>query len=258
MSRPALSLTILGSGDAFATGGRPYSSCLLEPLAEGDGEARGVLLDCGPTAVPMLMAMGFDMGRLDLILLSHLHGDHAFGMPFVFLDAQFRTKRKNPLVVAGPPGTEAKCEALFRLAYADTLKEMERRFEVQYRELPEGKESEVCGLRILPRKVVHQIREIPYGYRIAWRDRALAWTGDTQWDEAIVDLARGADLLIAECFTAGFQMKFHTSLEDLERNKGRLEARRILLTHMGETMLRRMAQGKVPFETASEGQRIEF
>ncbi|OGL58906.1 MAG: hypothetical protein A3J27_06695 [Candidatus Tectomicrobia bacterium RIFCSPLOWO2_12_FULL_69_37] len=252
-----LALTVLGSGDAFATGGRPYSSYLLEPQEERKGEARGVLLDCGPTAVPMLMAMGFDMARLDLILLSHLHGDHVLGMPMVFLDAQFRTKRKNPLVVAGPPGTEAKCEALFRLAYADTLLEMGRRFEVEYRELPEGGESEACGLRVLPRKVVHQIHEIPYGYRIAWRGRTLAWTGDTQWDEAVVDLARGADLLIAECFTAGFQLKFHTSLEDLERNRGRLEARRILLTHLGETMLRRMAGGKLPFETAMEGQRIE-
>lgn len=256
MSR--LALTVLGTGDAFATGGHPYSSYLLEPSEEGREEARAVLLDCGPTTVPMLMAMSFNFGRIDLILLSHLHGDHILGMPFIFLDAQFRTQRDRPLVVAGPPGTEARCEALFRLAYAETDEHMARRFEVQYRELPEGRENEVCGLRILPRKVTHQIHEIPYGYRIAWKDRVLAWTGDTQWDEAIVDLARGADLLIAECFTAGFQLKFHTSLEDLAREKHRLEARRILLTHMGETMLRRMAGGKIPFETARDGQRIEL
>ena len=252
-----LALTVLGSGDAFSTGGRPYSSYLLEPMEDRRGEARAALLDCGPTTVPMLMGMGFDMARLDLVLLSHLHGDHILGMPMVFLDAQFRTKRKNPLVVAGPPGTQAKCEALFRLAYTETVELMERRFEVEYRELPEGRESEVLGLRIAPRKVVHQVREIPYGYRIAWRERTLAWTGDTQWDDAIADLARGADLLIAECFTAGYQLKFHTSLEDLERNKGRLEARRILLTHMGESMLRRMAAGPIPFEVSLEGQRIE-
>ena len=253
-----LALTVLGSGDAFSTAGRPYSSYLLEPLEEREGEARAVLLDCGPTTVPMLMGMGFDMSRLGLVLLSHLHGDHALGMPMVFLDAQFRTKRRSPLVVAGPPGTEAKCEALFRLAYTETATLMERRFEVEYRELPEGRESEALGLRITPRKVVHQVREIPYGYRISWRDSTLAWTGDTQWCEAIPDLARGADLLVAECFTAGFQLKFHTSIEDLERNRDRLGARRVLLTHLGESVLRRMAGGKLPFETAMEGQRIEI
>ncbi|MEK6711688.1 MAG: MBL fold metallo-hydrolase [Nitrospinota bacterium] len=258
MSRPELALTVLGSGDAFATAGRPYSSYLLEPLGDPGGGARAVLMDCGPTAVPMLMGMGFDMGRLDLILLSHLHGDHVLGMPFVFLDSQFRTKRDRPLVVAGPPGTEAKCEALFRLAYRDTLEHMGRRFEVRYRELPEGEESEVCGLRITPRKVVHQREEIPYGYRIAWRGRTIGWSGDTQWDGALVELARDADLFIVECFTAGFQLRYHTSAEDLEREKHRLTARRTLLTHMGETTLRRLAEGKLPFEAARDGQRIEL
>ncbi len=254
----ALALTVLGTGDAFATGGHPYSSYLLERIAPGEGEARAALLDCGPTAIPMLMGMGCDLGRIDLVLLSHLHGDHILGVPLLFLDYQFRTRRDRPLAVAGPPGTEEKCEALFRLSYRETAEMMERRFQVEYRELPEGRECEVCGLRILARRVTHQHREIPYGYRIAWGGRALGWSGDTEWDEALVDLARGTDLFLAECYTAGARRRFHTSLEDLEREAPRLKTKRLLLTHMGETTLARLAQGTLPFEAARDGQRIEL
>ena len=105
-----LRLTFLGSGDAFGSGGR-LQTCML---VESDGHRW--LLDCGATSLVALRRAGIDPATIDAILISHLHGDHFGGVPFVLLDGQFR-RGVRPLVVAGPAGVEARVaaamEALF-------------------------------------------------------------------------------------------------------------------------------------------------
>ena len=93
-----LTLTFLGSGDAFGSGGR-LQTCML---VEGDGHRW--LVDCGATSLVALRRAGVDPASIDAILISHLHGDHFGGVPFVLLDGQFR-RGARPLVVAGPPGS---------------------------------------------------------------------------------------------------------------------------------------------------------
>ncbi len=258
MTDAALALTVLGTGDAFSTGGHPHSCYLLEPLKEKTGECRSVLLDCGPTAVPMLHGMGHDFTKIDLVLITHLHGDHTAGIGFLYLNYQFHSKRDRPIIVAGPPGTAETCETLYRACYRETVDLMERRFEVKYIELPEASETEISGLRVFPRKVTHMHEEIPYGYRISWRGKTIGMSGDTEWDEALIELADGTDLFIMECFTAGKQLRFHTSLEDLKKNASRLRTERLLLTHLGEDVRMLDAAGKLPFEPARDGQRLEI
>ena len=111
-SSPALALTVLGTGDAFGTGGHPSSCYLAEPLEPEDPECRAALIDCGPTAVTMLHGMNFDLGKIDLVLLTHHHGDHIAGIAFLYLNYQFMVRRDRPLTVAGPPGTEEICEEI--------------------------------------------------------------------------------------------------------------------------------------------------
>jgi ribonuclease BN (tRNA processing enzyme) len=91
-------LTIAGSGDAFGSGGRLNTCFWLET-------AKGMLLvDCGASALPALKACKLDPNKIDAVVLSHLHGDHFGGLPFLLLDAQFLSRREKPLLIAGPPG----------------------------------------------------------------------------------------------------------------------------------------------------------
>ncbi len=256
MSGPALAVTVLGTGDAFASGGHPHSCYLVEPLEKA--ECRAALIDCGPTAVPMLRGMDFPLAEIDLVLITHLHGDHTAGMAFLYLSYQFTDRRDRPLTVAGPPGTGEKCEEIFRAAYGETADLMERRFEVRYIELEDGRERELLGIGVLPRRVTHMRKGIPFGYRIEWQGRTIGVSGDTEWDENLIELAAGTDLFFAECTTAGENFRFHTSLEDLEREAPRLLSKRVLLTHMGEEVRRRAAAGESPFEAARDGQRLEI
>jgi len=255
---PALALTVLGTGDAFSSGGHPNSCYLIEPLEKNFGECRAALIDCGPTAVPMLHGMAFDLSKIDLVLLTHHHGDHIAGIAFLYLNYQFNVRRERPLTVAGPPGTEEKCEEIFRASYGETAELMKRRFEMEYIELAEGIETQICGISILPKRVIHMKKGIPYGYRVSWKNRTIGFSGDTEWNDNLPELAEGTDLFFMECYSGEKKIPFHTSISELKLKSDRLNTKRLLLTHMGDEVRQLAAAGKSPFEIAHDGQRIEI
>src|SRR5690348_6016569 len=106
-----MKLTVIGCGDAFGSGGRSNTCFMVE---EGGCT---ILLDCGASAPVALKARNVDLNTIDGVVLSHLHGDHFGGLPFLLLDWQFHQRRERPLTIAGPPGTrerlDAACEVFF-------------------------------------------------------------------------------------------------------------------------------------------------
>src|SRR5208337_4730398 len=78
-----MKLTIAGCGDAFGSGGRFHSSYLLE-TSKGR-----LLLDCGANSPLALKRAGITISSIDAIVVSHCHGDHFGGLPFLFLDKMF-------------------------------------------------------------------------------------------------------------------------------------------------------------------------
>jgi ribonuclease BN (tRNA processing enzyme) len=97
-------VTFLGSGDAFGSGGRLNACFLLETSRSR------YLIDCGATSPTAMRSRGVDPNEIEAILVSHLHGDHFGGIPFLLLDAQFVNERTAPLTIAGPRGTGKRLE----------------------------------------------------------------------------------------------------------------------------------------------------
>src|SRR5215467_6601294 len=104
-------LRFLGSGDAFGSGGR-FQTCLC---LEGPDGSRA-LIDCGTTSLVAMKRAGVDPASIACVLLSHLHGDHFGGLPFLVLDGQF-ARREAPLIVAGPPGTRDRLTAAMEVLF---------------------------------------------------------------------------------------------------------------------------------------------
>src|SRR5512139_2513534 len=104
-------VTFLGTADAFSAGGNHQAGYLVESAAAS------VLLDCGAGTLASMKQLGMDPLTIDLIALSHLHGDHFAGLPFLFLAYKYESPRERPLRIAGPPGTRERVWALFRAAY---------------------------------------------------------------------------------------------------------------------------------------------
>ena len=108
-------LTIVGCGDAFGSGGR-FNTCF-----KIDAKQAAILLDCGASSLVALKARQFDLNVIDAIMLSHLHGDHFGGLPFLLLDAQLLSRRTRPLVIAGPPGTRTRLDAALEVRLVQAL-----------------------------------------------------------------------------------------------------------------------------------------
>jgi len=233
----------LGSGDAFGSGGR-FQTCIH---LEGDGAQ--VLVDCGASSLIAMRRFRVDPQAIDAVILSHLHGDHFGGVPFLILDGQF-TRRARPLVVAGPPGVEVRVREAMEVFFPGSSR-IERRFEVRFAELTDRVALPLGPVSVTPFGVVHASGAPPFALRVAVDGKIVAYSGDTEWTDSLVDAARGADLFIAEAYFFDKAVKFHLDLATLLRHRAQLDCRRLVVTHMNEDMLRR--RDALDVETAEDG-----
>jgi ribonuclease BN (tRNA processing enzyme) len=81
--------------------------------------------------------------------------------------------------------------------------------------------------------------------------KVIAYTGDTAWTDALIEVAAGADLLIAEAYYRDKAVPFHLRLTDLESHQAELACRRMVLTHMSADVLGRLEQ--TDYEAACDG-----
>ncbi|HKA91971.1 MAG TPA: MBL fold metallo-hydrolase [Haliangiales bacterium] len=242
-------IVFLGSGDAFGSGGR-FQTCMLVETT-----ATRFLIDCGASSLIAMKRLGISPNGIETIIISHLHGDHFGGLPFLILDAQFFSKRSDPLTVAGPPGLRDRLTAATEVLFPGSSKTAHA-FELRAIELEPGRPTELPGLLVTPHVVDHACGAPPFALRIEAEGRVLAYSGDTQWTDALVEAARSADLFICEAYSFDQKIKFHLDLVSLERRLDEIRPKRLILTHMGPGMLARLAE--IRHETAEDGKTIEL
>jgi ribonuclease BN (tRNA processing enzyme) len=240
---------VLGCGDAFGSGGR-FQTCFMVAAASGC-----CLIDCGATAMVAMRRFDVDPGSIDTVFISHLHGDHFAGLPFLLLQQQFIGRRDRPLRIAGPPGTRLRLLAALDVMFPGSAG-MEWGFVLDYAELTLGHTERSGPFAITPFSVVHPSGAPAFAFRLEVAGRTIAYSGDTEWTDTLTDVGRGADLLISECYAFDGQPQFHLDYKTLQSNLRRLGAKRVLLTHMGEEMLAKLDQVKV--DAAEDGQLIEL
>jgi ribonuclease BN (tRNA processing enzyme) len=239
-----VSVQFLGSGDAFGSGGR-FQSCIYVRC-----EATHLLIDCGASSLIAMKRFGVDPSLIDTILLSHLHGDHFGGLPFLIMGAQFVSRRRKPLVVAGPPGLEARVFEAMEVMYPGSS-QIQKEFALKFAELSEETATTVDPLVVTPYSVVHPSGAPAYALRVACEDKIIAYSGDTEWTEALIRAAHGADLFICECFSPEKVGGYHLDYQTLMNHRTGLECRRLVLTHMNDDMLRQL--GSLDVEGADDG-----
>lgn len=221
----------LGCGDAFGSGGRNQSAYLVE------AHDRLFLLDCGPTALLAMKRAGIDPGRLDLVVLSHLHGDHFGGLPFLFLEYLYLTPRARPLSIMGPPTTERRVRALTHCMYP-SIQERRQPLPAQFHVLKPNQQTSMAGIRFSPFRVPHQVREISLGLKISYEGKSILYSGDSAWTDDFITYADGVDLFICECSFLAQDSDSHLSYKKIREHLPRLNCKKLVLTHMDEEVAR--------------------
>jgi ribonuclease BN (tRNA processing enzyme) len=138
--------------------------------------------------------------------------------------------------------------------------QVQRRFPVHFHELTDRQplrfDLELTELVVIPFAVVHASGAPALALRVTWQGHTIAYTGDTEWTEALVELASGAELLIAEGYTDQRKIRFHLDVATLRHHAGRLAARRVILTHLSAELLARADE--LGWETASDGMTVDL
>ena len=73
----------------------------------------------------------------------------------------------------------------------------------------------------------------PYALRVGWGGRVVAYSGDTEWTESLVEAASGADLFVCEAYTFDTPRRYHLDFRTLAAHREQLGCRRLVLTHLG-------------------------
>ncbi|BAU90702.1 beta-lactamase domain protein [Methylorubrum populi] len=238
-------LQVLGCGDAFGSGGR-FNTCFhVDPSAAADGDA--FLIDCGASSLIAIRRFGVDPNRIRTVFLTHLHGDHFGGLPWLILDGQLVSGRTQPLTVVGPPGTAERLQAAMEVLFPGSST-AERRFAVEVVEMEAGRPVETGGVRTTAFTMRHPSGAPAHALRIEAAGKVVSYTGDTEWVEDIVAAGRRADLMIAESYTVERPVKFHLDWATLKRRLPEIAPQRVMLTHMSPEMIAHPPDGYIAAE----------
>ena len=244
----AVTVQFVGCGDSFGSGGR-FQTCILV-----DGPQSRIAIDCGASSLIALAQQGIEPNSIDAILLTHLHGDHCGGVPFLVMDAMLAARRERPLTIAGPPDLRRRMGALQESLFPGSHV-MTPKFPLAWVEMPPGRPHRVLDALVTPQPARHTAETSPTALRVEIGGKVIAYTGDTEWTDDVAAACRGADLLIAECYFYDKRVRWHLNYPDIAAHRAEHGATRVILTHLSREMLAHVAD--VPEECAHDGLRVE-
>jgi ribonuclease BN (tRNA processing enzyme) len=210
-------LAFLGTGSAFSV--ERYNGAVV---VEGR-----LLLDGGAPLLPHMHRLGLDPAAIEVIFLTHFHGDHVLGLPPFLLYRAFVAAGR-PVVLVGPPGVEARLEQLFGLAWGDEWPAFRELAALTYQEA--GSSGLAAGIRYEAVKLDHGRMDCR-GYRLHLDGRVLAYAGDTIVSPPLDELVRDADVAITEA-TGRVASSVHTSWEEAHDLAARHPTTRFIFNHL--------------------------
>ncbi|WP_333649423.1 MBL fold metallo-hydrolase [Candidatus Binatus sp.] len=245
-----VTVTLLGTGDAFASFGRSQSGYLI------DAPGGRILMEAGPGLLPALKSNGVGPDSFDLLLISHLHGDHFGGLPFLILDYMWETPRKKVLTIAGPVKLEERTWLLMRTMFPHfELDKVKRK--LKFVVLEPGSSTRLGKFKVRAIRSPHTKPDISLSLRIDGGGKSIVFSGDSGWNDELVELSAGADLFLCECtYYESAHLTFHLNYPLLAANRDKFKVRRMVLTHLGREVLSRADE--IALEMGYDGMKIEI
>jgi ribonuclease BN (tRNA processing enzyme) len=217
-------VSFLGSANAFAAEGRYWSSFIV------DGKYQ---FDAPPTLLPQLKRLGVSLPDIEVIFITHFHGDHFVGLPFLLLEYTYMSPRTTDLYIVGPPGCEAILEDFANRVYPNIIKDAG--YKRIYIDADPTKEQRAGSVTFTSFPMNHVKKDGLHalGYRVKIGDKTIAYTGDTMFCEETIPLGDGADVYVVDCTYPEGSGPEHMGFEDIKVIRGRISPETtMILTHL--------------------------
>ena len=238
-------VTLLGAGVPTPTP-RRFGSAYLLDVAD-----RSLLIDCGPATTHKLTLAGRRTPEVSLLLFTHHHFDHNADYPCFVLTRWDQDVDQTPLRVYGPPPTAALTRTLFeapdgawvcdwtaRVEHPGSQRVFANRGGTLPRRAPHIDAVDVDATFVLEEegfsvRAADTVHAQPLlesvAYRVDSEQASIVFTGDTEPVDSVVELARGADMLICMCWDIDTAME----AEGLSRGMTGTPSAALLATQAG-------------------------
>jgi ribonuclease BN (tRNA processing enzyme) len=213
-------LTVIGCSGSFPGPDSPASCYLIEH----DGFR--LVLDLGNGALGVLQQhIGLD--DIDTVVLSHLHADHCLDLCGLYVAQRYHPEGPRPRIpVWGPRGTAGRMARAYDLAEDPGMAG-----EFDFHELVAG-EHAIGPFTVTAARVNHPVEA--YGLRVEAGDRVVTYSGDTGESDALIELARDADvaLIEASCLESQPSPNVHLTARQAAEHARAAGVHVLVLTHL--------------------------
>jgi len=227
-----MKVVIIGSGASMPDSERSSPSQVIVVDEER------LLFDCGPGTGMNLMKAGFNPKTVNNIFLTHLHIDHSAELPSIIFSG-YLAGREKKMHLYGPSGTIGFCNSFFQLIYPsapEIIRKMRKDgWNVSPHEATKGLVWEFGTCRVISAPVEHGVPAV--AYRIETREEAVVVSGDTRPCKSLVELSKGADLLIQECsypddMIGLARLASHCTASEAGEIARQVDVKKVILTHL--------------------------
>jgi ribonuclease BN (tRNA processing enzyme) len=160
------------------------------------------------------------------------------------------------LTIAGPAKLEERTWALMRTMFPHF--ELDKiKHKLKFVVLEPGHAARLGKFKVSAIRSPHTKPDISLSLRVDGGGKSIVFSGDSGWNDELVEFSDGADLFLCECtYFESAHLKFHLNYPLLAANRDKFKVRRMVLTHLGREVLSR--EDEIALEMGYDGMKIKI
>jgi ribonuclease Z len=225
-----MKLFLLGTGASVSDPHRTVTMLAVQGEVSG-GRISTIVIDCGGDVIQRLLEVGVDLETIERVIVTHEHPDHASGFTLM-MQKLWLSGRREPVPVHGIAGALAQARRVLDAFDIEGWKEQGFP-DIHWKEFAHEQDAEVFASdtwRITSAPADHPVPTAAFRIEHVPSGRILAYSCDTAPYDPIVDLSRGAHILVHEA--NGSMPGVHSSAEEAADIATRADVERLILVHL--------------------------